>query len=536
MKILQFTPSKGCYRPGETVTLRIEIETTHSTSAVLVTTIQHLDEAPHHIEAPLQLSGKREILTVEWQPPLKAAGYGAKAELRIEGGYPISQATVSFDVLPAWSAFPRYGYLTDFSAGRSDADETLATLARFHINGLQFYDWQYRHDELLAPSEAYLDPLGREMSLSSVNQLVEAAGRHGMAAMPYLAIYAASATFWHSHPDAALYDQSGQPIPFGENFLGLMNPASNSSWRTHLLAECDRMLEAIPFNGLHIDQYGEPKQVWDSKQQPVDLPAEFANFITTARTYHPEKTILFNAVGNWPIEALATSPLDFMYIEIWPPDVQYRDVARIVLEAVRLSSGKPVVIAHYLPANQPNNVMLANAVIAACGGTRIELGEAERLLTDPYFPNHQKISSELRENLLRHYDFLVRYGEWMQSYPLTAEQREDWTQADFQPHYVIADKPIWVIARQYPDGLALNLVNFNGLDTNLQWDSPHAAPQTCEQVSLQVTLTSKPSKILWACPEMADESPKLLAFDYHDGNVSFVISKIQLSGVLFIHE
>jgi dextranase len=536
MQIVQFTPTKGCYLPGETVKLRVEIESTHSVSAVLVTTIQHLDDAPNHIETPLQLLGKREAFVIEWQSPLVAAGYGAKAELRIGGGIPVSQATVSFDVLPAWSVFPRYGYLTDFSAGRSDADETLATLTRFHINGLQFYDWQYRHDELLAPSEAYLDPLGREMSLSSVKKLVEAAGRHGMAAMPYLAVYAASAAFWRSHPEAALYDQSGQPIPFGENFLGLMNPANNSSWRAHLLAECARTLEAIPFNGLHIDQYGEPKQVWDSKQQPVDLPVAFANFIAAARADHPEKTILFNAVGNWPIEALANSPLDFMYIEIWPPDVRYRDVARIVLDAVRLSGGKPVVIALYLPAHQPQNVMQANAVIAACGGTRIELGESERLLADPYFPNHHEIPLALRENLLRHYDFLVRYGEWMQSYPLSTVQRKDWSRADFQPDYVGTSQSVWVVAHRYPNGLALNLVNFNGLDPDLQWDELHHAPIRCQDLSVQVRLASQPAKILWACPEMAAENPQALTFEYQNGYVSFVIPTLHLSGVVFIHE
>src|SRR4030095_13714023 len=108
-----------------------------------------------------------------------------------------------------------YGFLADFSASRLDPDMVLKKLTRFHVNGLQFYDWQYRHDQLLSRTETYIDPLGREMSLASVRALVHAAHRHGMAAMPYLAIYAASAEFWRSHPDWALYDQVESPIAFG---------------------------------------------------------------------------------------------------------------------------------------------------------------------------------------------------------------------------------------------------------------------------------------------------------------------------------
>lgn len=535
MQITDFAPSRGCYTPGETVTFQLEIEHSSPTAAALEITIQHLAETAHILQLPLQLQGKRETISIAWQPPLEIAGYGARAELRNENNQTVSQATVSFDVLPAWNAFPRYGFLTDFSAQRPDPETTLGELTRFHINGLQFYDWQYRHDELLAPTDEYLDPLGRPMSLTTVKNLVDSAHRRGMAAMPYLAVYAASAAFWRARPEAALYDQNSQPIPFGEDFLGLMNPSADSPWHSHLLNECARTLARIPFSGLHIDQYGEPRQVWDARHAPVDLPRAFAEFIHSARSQHPEKTILFNAVSNWPIETLAASPLDFIYIEIWPPDVRYRDIARIVLEAVRLSGGKPVVIALYLPASRPENILLANAVIAACAGTRIELGESTRLLADPYFPKHQQIPPALKTALVSHYDFLVRYGEWMQSYPLNGEQRQKWAEARFQPEDVSVNQPVWVVARQYPNGQALNLVNFNGLDPNLPWDTAHTAPQACQNLSMQIRMAHKPDKILWGCPEEANESPRALPFDYQNGIASFSIPKLHLSGVLFIH-
>src|SRR4030095_7675836 len=92
-------------------------------------------------------------------------------------------AVSAFDVLSKWTDFPRYGFLTNFSASRADPETVLKKLTRFHIHGLQFYDWQYRHDQLIAPTEEYVDPLRREMSLASVRMLVDVARQHGMVAM-----------------------------------------------------------------------------------------------------------------------------------------------------------------------------------------------------------------------------------------------------------------------------------------------------------------------------------------------------------------
>jgi dextranase len=441
----------------------------------------------------------------------------------------------AFDVLSNWTDFPRYGFLTVFSASRADPETVLKKLARFHINGLQFYDWQYRHDQLLAPGADYVDPLGRAMSLVSVRALVEAAHRHGMAAMPYLAIYAASADFWRAHPDWALYDEAGSPIPFGENFLGLMDPSSGSSWSEHLLAEGARALGEIPFDGLHIDQYGEPKQAWDVDHNPVDLPRAFVDFIQSASDRHPDKTILFNAVGNWPIEDLAESAADFMYIEIWPPDVEYQHVANIVLNAVRRSHGKAVVIALYLPASRPANNLLADAVILACGGTRIELGEDVRLLSDPYFPKHEEIPSELEAELRKLYDFAVRNGEWLRPYTLSDRAKETWAESELNPSFISTDDSVWTIARKCPESLVVQLVNLSGLDPHQRWDEEHTLSTPCENIAVRIEMHQRPSQIFWDAPENTT-GLQPLTFEYNNGILTFQIPYIHLTGLVAIHE
>jgi len=531
MRIVDFYPSQGSFAPGEAVTFFIELETFNSQDITLRIFIRHLTEQPIVIEKQLLLTPGEQTVQMQWTPRAQPAGYSARLEILS----PALHATTAFDVLSKWTDFPRYGFLTDFSASRADPETVLKKLTRFHINGLQFYDWQYRHDQLLAPAEEYIDPLGRVMSLASVRRLVDLAHQYGMAAMPYLAIYAASVDFWRAHPDWALYDEIGQPIAFGENFLGLMNPSAGSPWSGYLLAEGARALQGISFDGLHIDQYGDPKQAWDSQHNAVDLPQTFVDFIQSASDQHPDQTILFNAVGNWPIEALAESEVDFMYIEVWPPDVEYRHLAEIVLNAVRRSHGKAVVIAHYLPASRPANNLLADAVIVACGGTRIELGEDARLLSDPYFPKHEEIAPELYLALRQLSDFTVRNGEWLSSYTLSDVEKNGWAAGDLNPRFIAADDSVMTVARRYRKALSIQLVNFNGLDPHQRWDEAHAAPAPCQNISIKIQIDNRPSQIFWDCPELT-AGPEALDFEYTDKTLTFQIPQISYIGLVAIYE
>jgi len=529
MHIVDFYPSQGCYSPGEIVTLFIEVETPTPKNLSLRIFIQHLAEQSIVLEHQCQIRSGFQTIQVDWEPPKTPAGYSARLSID-----PDIQASTAFDVLKSWTDFPRYGFLSDFSASRSDPVLTLKKLMPFHINGLQFYDWQYRHDQLLTPTEEYIDPLGRAMSLGIVRKLVDAAHKHGMAAMPYLAIYAASADFWRAHPDWALFDEAGKPIAFGENFLGLMDPSAGSSWSHHLLKEGANTLKGISFDGLHIDQYGDPKKAWNAEHESVDLPRAFADFIQSASDQHTDKTILFNAVGNWPIETLAESAVGFMYIEVWPPDLEYRRLAEIVVNAVRLSHGKAVVIAHYLPADRPANNLLADAVILACGGTRIELGEDARLLSDPYFPKHEELSEDLCSKLRSLADFAVRNGEWLRPYTLSAAEKEAWSNGELNPKFISIDETILTLLRRQSNLLIIHMVNFSNLDPHQQWDVVHPAPTLRQNVEVKIEMQHSPSKVLWDCPEQI--GPQNIPFEQADGILTIYIPQIHFAGLVVIHE
>jgi dextranase len=523
MKIFDLYPTRGFFKPGQPATLALELELEADRRIDIRLQIHHLADEPFDVVQSLDLQvGRRSVILNIPADRISPGGYGVRLTVRAQAGLEPIEAWTAFDCLTDWTVFPRYGFLCDFGP-QTGADAAMDQLVRYHINGLQFYDWQYRHDQLLAPSQEYLDPLNRPLSLRTIRQRIDAAHAYGMAAMPYLAVYAASAEFWRAHPEWALYDSRGQAIPFGEDFLGLMDPTAGRPWAEHLLAESGRALAGLDWDGLHVDQYGEPKQAWDAAGRAVDLPAAFADFVRAGRERFPGKTIIFNAVGNWPIEALTGSPAGFEYIEVWPPDNGFGDLLRIVRQARKLSADRPAVIAVYIPNDRPANILLADALIFASGGARIELGEAGRLLADPYFPKHQPLDAELQTRLRGLYDFAVRYGEWIG--PGAAEAIE---------LNVQVGGPAWTTVRSAPGWRVVNLINRNGLGDRPEWDIPQPFPEPMTGLEVEIVLPEKPGRVLWASPDDSNGSLRPLEFVWQAGRLRVEAPRLDLWAFLAI--
>src|SRR5258706_11070315 len=224
-----------------------------------------------------------------------------------------------------------------------------------------------------------------------------------------------------------------------------------------------------------------------------------------------------------------------MYIEVWPPNVEYRHLTEIVLNAVRRSRGKAVVIAHYLPASRPANNLLADAVIVACGGTRIEMGEDARLLSDPYFPKYEEISPELYSALRQLSDFTVRNGEWLSSYTLSDVEKNNWAEGELNPEFISTGDSMMTVMRRHPKSLSVQLVNFDGLDLHQHWDEEHAAPTPFQNISIKIQIDNRPSQIFWDCPELTD-GPEALDFEYTDETLTFQIPQIIYIGLVAIYD
>jgi dextranase len=518
------TPDRGTYAPGELVTLIVSTESSIITRVDLETKLFQGMDLVGRQEKVWELKIGKNQTNLQIQPGLAIpAGYGVDVFLYpTDSNEPFSKCQTAFDVLEDWTVFPRYGFVCDFSPARSNVEETIGTLTRFHLNGLQFYDWQYRHDTLVPPQDDYLDPLGRSLSLNLIRDLIAAAHAHGMKAMPYLAIYAASASFWKDHLEWALYDRDHQAIPFGENFLGIMNPVAGGEWSRHLLGECENVLKQLPFDGLHIDQYGDPKTGYDFYTQPVDLPKAFNDFIQAAVKQHPQIPVLFNAVGNWPIESLAKAPTAFNYIEIWPPKTSYTDLAGIVRNASQLSGGKPVVIALYIPANRYINIRLADAMVMSAGGTRIELGETGRLLSDPYFPKHEAMDPRLSDSLRRQIELIIRYANWIS--PLVPEI-----------YLPIPKLPrgIEYFLRKTTKGYSISLVNLSA-DQPLHWNEDHVQPEVKWDFTIEIQMDEPVRNVWMVSPDFDFLTPVSLKFNHIKDFLTVEIPSLEVWDVILI--
>jgi dextranase len=397
---VRLRPAQAFFHPGEPIHLHIQFEQPVQTQ--VTAEIYHLGEHIATWEAPCD--GTHVTLQGE-APPLTPRGYLVHIRVGDEDAF------TAFDVLDRWTQAPRYGYLYDFRPDRSqqDIDATLDYLLNLHVNGLQFYDWQYRHDTLLPPQNEFVDPLGRSLSLKTIRALMNGAHQRRMAAMPYTAIYAASPPFAAAHLDWQLYDAQGHPVDFADGFLKLMN--MSSGWQSHFVRECQRVLEALPFDGIHVDQYGEPKTGFDSRGKPVDIPAGFAATLAAIHAaIPPDKSLVFNLVHNFPAETLANSPLDFWYSELWSPDTDLSRLWRTIRDNRRLNH-RPAVLAVYIPPEREETVIAEHSTTLAAGGTHIAHGDHGRYLSDPYFPKAEMPSPALAARLQQLADFAVAYED-----------------------------------------------------------------------------------------------------------------------------
>ncbi|WP_119066413.1 glycoside hydrolase family 66 protein [Aggregatilinea lenta] len=468
-------PTHAFFRPGEQVVIPV--------GEPFQAEIWHLGDRLATIQGEDAL---------RWQPPVEPKrGY----RVRIQAGS--GTYWTAYDVLARWTDAPRYGYLFDFKPDRASFD--LDWLLAHHVNGIQFYDWQYRHDDLLPPADEYVDPLDRPMSLATVRKLIDAAHARGIVAMPYTAIYGASPAFAAEHLDWGLYDENGVLYDFADGFLKLVNPAS--PWREHFAHDCVAVLDAVPFDGIHVDQYGEPFTGFDAGGAPVDLPAAFVGTLQAIReAIPPEKHLLFNMVHNWPLDAINTAPLDFLYCELWPPMTTLGHLAEVAALNRQKSGGRTPVIAAYIDPVHEVTVRLAASVILASGGYHLIYGEDGLYLSDPYFPLAKRPSAALDADLQRLADFGVAYEELLSF-------------ADPASLGVTAEGGLWVIARRAPGRIALNVLNAQPAQS---WNDANPVPQPQTDISIELTLSGDVARIWWVSPD-TDSLPQPLDFTQSDG-------------------
>ncbi|PTQ12844.1 hypothetical protein CLG96_01465 [Sphingomonas oleivorans] len=539
-------PDKARYSPGEPVRLIAEIGGKAVGGETVMASVMDLGREVGRCGPATLGENATEILLSCSVPRDDFQGYFVSIRLRSRDGRDLGERTSALDISSDWKRFPRYGYLSHFSrADGADPAKWVRELNCFHINGLQFYDFQYRHEQPLAgtverPAASWKDIAGRGIEADIVRAFIDEAHRRNMMAMAYNASYSAYADAfskadplpiqWATWPSAEGQRTAETAKSFDLNIPGWSTPRlfymnqNDPAWQDYIFGRMEDLFRVYPFDGWHVDTFGASGG-YAYDRSPVDYIAGFRPYIDRARS-RLGRRILFNAVNARGQEHIATSAADFVYSELWEDHPTFASILAAA-EQVRIANPqKAYVLAAYLhrreakdgpaPAatrfNLPS-VLLTDAAIFASGASHIELGDGERMLSSEYFPNRRlEMSAELRNALRHYYDFLTAYQTYLRGglEPIDVRLRVEgqMTSTTGEPNR------LWTIARRGGGRTMVHLINLLGSDDPRWRDIAMNRPDAPHLRNLRLTL-HMPGDIRaagWASPDVDGGRYQPLAF------------------------
>jgi len=425
------------------------------------------------LDVPLTVSLWRladEVARVEVTPQRPTASFGPLEP----GGYGVEAAdgaTTALDVLRRPLERLRYGFVSEFTPGR-DSNAVADNVRRLHLNAVQFYDWMYRHAELLPPQDEFGDALGRVVSLATVERLAGAVRGAGSLPLGYAAVYATGTGELPRWADEQLLHPDGSPWMLAD-FLWIVDPSSRP-WLEHLTANLCASAQRVGFAGFHLDQYGAPKHARRRDGRVVDLASAFVTLIEHLRSELPDAALIFNNVNDFPTEATAAAPQDATYIEPWSPHDELHDLAWLVRKAAAAAPGRPVVLAAYLSAYDGTEaahdaLRLELASVLSNGATCLLFGEEDAILVDPYYVRHRRLDDPGLAIAKAYLDFTVRYGDLLFE-PTAADVTRTHAGGINEEVAVVGGEGIWARVIETERRRVVSLVDLAGQEDR-RWDA-----------------------------------------------------------------
>lgn len=461
----ELLPRRASFRPGEPIAIEVRGAVAPGLARVF-----------HLGELVAEIAWTDGDLTL---PALDEGGYGVE----------LDDLTTAIEVAADARQRLRYGFVASYSPDKDIAGVT-DTVRRLHLTAVQFYDWAYRHADLLGGGETYRDALDQPISLATVRALAGAVQEAGSRALGYAAVYAVGPKEWERWQHQALVTATGAPYGLGD-FLFILDPAA-PDWLAHLTDDLRAATAALGFDGYHLDQYGYPKRALRADGVAVDVGASFVTLVEAVRDALPEAHLVFNNVNDFPTRRTAATRQDAVYIEPWAPQLTLQHLADTVSRARAFGGGKPVVMAAYqhiydtAPAEAADRATaLTMAALHSHGATQLLAGEADRLLCDPYYVRNHTMTASTAALLKRWYDFLVAHDELLMPPELTDVTNSyagayngelDVSYANAEVSETATAGKVWrsIVARD--ELLIVHLINLVGQADTL-WDAAHATPQ-----------------------------------------------------------
>ena len=480
-------PTKARFTPGEPITLSLAGD--GSVLAAAEIRVEHLGDEV------LRRAVQADATIVDLGA-LPEGGYGVR--LFAADGQTLAQTAV--EVLADPVTRMRYGFVANFAPDR-DLDGVLRLFRRLHLSAAQFYDWAYRHANLVGSDPQWTDPLGQPVSLATVAAL--SAGLRGIGTLPigYAAVYGVGQDEWPTWQHAALLDPAGRPHSLAD-FLSIVDP-SDEAWLAHFRADLRRAIEAGGFAGFHLDQYGFPRRAVRPDGRVVDLATAFDTLIRAVRDGLPDACLVFNNVNDFPAWVSTRSPQDVTYTEFWEPHDTLADLAAVATRSRTLAPDRPAVLAAYQSVYAKHSAgqadaatRLTMATLFSHGATQLLAGEDGRILVDPYYVRNHPVQSSTLDMLARWYDLLVAAGD-----VLMAEGAADVTRsvvgglnneldvlAGVDISHEARPDSVWRRVVQTPVGTAVHLINLVG-QAETGWDTPKARIAPVEGLRLRLRQT-----------------------------------------------
>lgn len=455
--IKDLNTDKSMYNPGDIVKIYLDIKNDTEDNiedGTITFKFKHLEKEVSDSKVVTYSAisnGGEAYINYEWTVPNEDyKGYLVQAICKNEDGIILDTETVGVDVSSDWRRFPRYGYLTDFSEN-VDTAKYIWTLKNYHINGLEYYDAQYRHHKPAADNtDVWEDWTGRDIYGDTIRSYISSARASNMVNMQYNMIYAATSNstdgsnYWDDGVDEGWglwYSENNEHVdkrgerftffmgdtPTGDSTLYFFN-LWNKGWQDYIFQKENESLNALGYDGWHGDTIGEWGEMKTADGHYITVKDTYTDFLNNAKQALGDKYLMCNPVGAQGIENVNRSNVDVLYTEIWPWDhdsegIQYNTYGALKKEVEQSrieSGGKSLIVPAYMqkdygidnPGNYFNTgaVILTDAAVYSAGGSRLELGDDGKMLNHEYFPaENLKMSDELINRERNMYDFIVAY-------------------------------------------------------------------------------------------------------------------------------
>lgn len=534
---------KAVYNPGDIVSFSID-KTLPATAKIRY---RYLDS----LVSEIAYTG----LNWQWTAPsTDFKGYMVDV-YNVENGVEKIYGSIAVDVSSDWVRFPRYGFLSAFGQiPNATMDSVINSLNRYHINGIQLQDWEYKHHLPLAgtvsnPSDTWKDIANRDNYKSTVQYYIAAAHAHNIKVMSYNLCYGAlddaaldgvsDEWYMYTDPNHTTKEVVSLPMPPFKSNLNLVDP-SNAGWQNYIAAKTNDAYAVYNFDGYQVDQMGNlNKSLYTYSGVSIELDKAFLSFLKGIKTLAPSKRLVMNAVSQYGQQVSITqAPVDFLYTEVWAPDEGYKDLTTIIQNNDAWTNNtKKTVLAAYMDYNVANStgyfntpgILLTDAVIFAFGASHLELGD--HMLCKEYFPNNNlQMKPDLQQAIVHYYDFLTGYQNLLRdggtfNNPNINSADGKTTLSNWPPQ----TGTVSVIGKDMGTRQVIHLINFANA-TSFDWrdaDGNQATPNIFQNVSFILTTTKKVTKLWMASPDINGGALQSISFTQSGNAISFTLPSLQ---------